>query len=374
MYRHDQLAALLKELRTHRYRLSEKFACIGFDGYVDRIVNAVKYRQNVKKYQRFDTIAEYVGHLQACAGKSGDIEIVPVAEQLGGNAPIMAQAMAKLGVNSTCIGTLGDPELHPVFSCLPERCKPMSIGEPAQTLALEFNDGKIMMGEIAPLHRVTWESVLQRPGLAELTKQYRLSDVIGIVNWSSLFALDGILQGLIQEVLPCAGERVADKFIFVDIADPSARSRGEIQKLMETLREINTMAKVVLGLNRKEAELVYGAMGHLYENQAQAVLADTIRKESSLYNVVIHTSSGVTGVTEAGIWEADVFHEPQPYRTTGGGDHFNAGLCTGFMLDLPMAACLQLGNLTAAWFVRTGQSPSMDELIAFGERLLPQLI
>ncbi|WNR46009.1 hypothetical protein [Paenibacillus roseipurpureus] len=367
MTRQQQIEALLVELRSRRHGLMNQSVCIGFDGYIDRIVHAVKQRSTPENYTRFHTIAEYANHLQACAGRSGDIEIVPVTEEVGGNAPIMAQAMARLGVPSTCVGTLGEYEIHPVFSNLSHFFNPQSIGKPASTLAIEFSDGKIMLGEIEPLHQVTWEHIKHQLGIQKIAEFFQSSRCFGIVNWSSIYAMDGILRGIIEEVFPLLGDELAEKFVFVDIADPSARSRHDILNLAAILKELNTKAKVVLGLNRKEAGIVYESLGYVDQDQPQEVWAQAIVQDIELHGVVIHSSNRVTGILAGVLGETDVFHLENPARTTGVGDHFNAGFCTGLLLNLSLLQCLHLGNLTASSFLTTGQSPSFDDLLALGE-------
>ena len=48
---------------------------------------------------------------------------------------------------------------------------------------------------------------------------------------------------------------------------------------------------------------------------------------------------------------------PKPKITTGAGDHFNAGFCIGRLLDLGLAASLQIGVATSGYYVRHAKSP-----------------
>ena len=44
------------------------------------------------------------------------------------------------------------------------RAKVISIAEPGHTDALEFDDGKLMLGKYQVLEEITWENLLSRVG------------------------------------------------------------------------------------------------------------------------------------------------------------------------------------------------------------------
>jgi len=91
-------------------------AFIGLDGFVDEILHVVDIRESAEKYQRLTTIARYAERLAAAAGKSTNVELVSQLTKLGGNGPIMANALAGFGARVTYLGNLGYPNLHPVFA------------------------------------------------------------------------------------------------------------------------------------------------------------------------------------------------------------------------------------------------------------------
>jgi len=120
-------------------------AFIGLDGFVDEILHVVDKRESAEKYTRLPTIAQLGERLSAAAGQSTNIELVSQLTKLGGNGPIMANAMASFGLKVTYLGILGYPSLHPVFTDFAKRAQVYSIAEPGYTDALEFQDGKIMV-------------------------------------------------------------------------------------------------------------------------------------------------------------------------------------------------------------------------------------
>src|SRR5258706_7207645 len=97
-------------------QISSLTAFVGLDGFVDEIVYAVDKRENAESFERLPTIAKLAERLSAAAGKSTNIELVNQRIKLGGNGPIMANALARVGIQVTYLGALGYPKLHPVFN------------------------------------------------------------------------------------------------------------------------------------------------------------------------------------------------------------------------------------------------------------------
>src|SRR5213076_435269 len=102
--------------------------------------------------------------LAAAAGHSTNIELVGQLTKLGGNGPIMANALASFGLKVSYLGILGYPNLHPVFADFAKLAEVYSIAEPGYTDALEFEDGKIMLGKHQSLKDVNWTNIQGRFG------------------------------------------------------------------------------------------------------------------------------------------------------------------------------------------------------------------
>src|ERR1019366_1885068 len=142
---------------------------VGLDGFVDEIISVVDKRESADKFTRVPTLAAMGERISAAAGQSTNIELVVERVKLGGNGPIMANALAAFTVQVTYLGNLGYPALHPIFQELASRATVYSIADPARTDALEFDDGKIMLGKHASLRDVTWANLLARVGRDKLT-------------------------------------------------------------------------------------------------------------------------------------------------------------------------------------------------------------
>src|SRR5690606_20117978 len=149
----------------------------------------------------------------------------------GGSGPSMALALARLGMQVTCVGTLGAPRLHPVFQALEEAgVETISLGPPAHTDALEFLDGKLMLGKLTPLAAVDWPTVAEAVGRRRLVQLARDCHLIAQLNWTMLPHLTSIWEAWRQEMAP-----LARGVFFVDLADPAKRPLAQLQAALDTL-------------------------------------------------------------------------------------------------------------------------------------------
>src|SRR5947208_2378705 len=90
-----------RKLAANAPSLSHQQAVIGFDGFVDEIIAVVDKRHSVDRYEALRTIAEFGTKITAAAGQSSNYELLVGQQKLGGNGPIMANALACLGMRVT---------------------------------------------------------------------------------------------------------------------------------------------------------------------------------------------------------------------------------------------------------------------------------
>ena len=250
----SDLKQKLMHLRRSLDQVTDKelSAVIGFDGFVDTIIEVVDKRHSFADYTRIQTIAEFGARISRAAGLSTNIEFVPKGQKLGGNGPIMANAMLSLGVKISYIGALGKPTINPVFQSLADGCEQVvSLAAPGLTDAVEFNDGKVMLGKITSLNEVTWEALVDALGENRIKELFTNSDLVATVNWTMMPYMNDIWENLLQ-VLP-ASDSPARPILFVDLADPEKRKAEDIREAMELIGKFNSIYRVALGLNRKEA-------------------------------------------------------------------------------------------------------------------------
>ncbi|MFT3787447.1 MAG: PfkB family carbohydrate kinase [Tepidisphaeraceae bacterium] len=347
-------------------------ALIGLDGFVDEIIAVVDKRSDHDKFTTIDTIAQLAAKIAGAAGQSSNYELVVKRQKLGGNGPIMANALAAVGFNVTYIGNLGYPNIHPVFEEFATRASVISIAEPAHTDALEFDDGKLMLGKLTPLAEVTWDTVLSRVGPDRMKHLVGTSHLIGMVNWTMLPHMSRIWAKLLDDVIPNV-ERHQRK-LFIDLADPEKRTHEDILDALKLLSRFQDQVDVILGLNLKESSEIAEVLGLPHQSDPEPHIEATaraIREKLKLHCVVIHPRRGAAAATET---ESASFQGPfvqKPKISTGAGDHFNAGFCIGQVLGFGLAECLCTGVGVSGYYVREAVSPSAEQLADFIANLPP---
>jgi hypothetical protein len=354
------------KLESAQYGLSHLPATIGYDGFVDEIIEVVDKRLDFENHTSVERIHTFAEKVFAASGRSSNFELIVKTVKLGGNGPIMANALAAAGLPITYIGCLGYPTLHPVFEELSARATIHSIAEPGHTDALEFADGKLMMGKLASIKDVSWSNMKDRIGIPAIQKAFEQARLVASVNWTMVPHMESIWKGLIDEVLPNLTDQ--RRLFFFDVADPEKRTPEDKKRVLDYLKEFRPFGEVVLGLNLKEAIQVAEVLGLPEMGEPEAaieMLSSRIRAALDIHGVVIHPRSGAAADVDG---ESATFLGPmvaEPKISTGGGDHFNAGFCLGRLLEMSVAESLCLGTATSGYYVRTGVSPSAEQLVPF---------
>jgi hypothetical protein len=345
---------------------------IGLDGFVDEIIAVVAKRFDKDRYEAMKTITVLGEKILAAAGQSSNYELLVKQTKLGGNGPIMANALAAAGLPVTYVGNLGYPAIHPVFAELANRAKVISIAEPGHTDALEFEDGKLMFGKHQTLGDISWDNLIDRVGKNALIKMVSAAKLIGFVNWTMLSNMSDIWSKLQTEILPhCAR---GDRTFFIDLADPEKRTVTDISDALIILGRFQPFVNVILGLNLKESDQIASALGIAVPADSEPLIEQTaksIRQKLGISCVVIHPRKGAAAATaEESARFAGPFVE-KPKISTGAGDHFNAGFCLGRICGLSLEESLCTGVGTSGYYVRSAQSPSGKQLAEFVAELPP---
>ncbi|CCH53399.1 hypothetical protein BN8_02491 [Fibrisoma limi BUZ 3] len=366
MHLPTHLQSLLDRLRTTDPHSPYK-AFVGLDGYVDKIQKVVRAkRPDGNDY--FDQISELAGLLHTLAGKSGQIELVTLATKIGGNAPIMAQALASLGISNRCIGTLSDP----VFDQMHRGCELVSLGPPAETNALEFGDGKLIFSEVSVFERLRWSFIVGQLGIESIRRQYAESRLVAFVDWANLPHSNELWENYLREIVSQAPAD-PDRHLFFDLCDPTKRSIGSIQQALMIVAQYAPYGQVTLGMNENEARRIYLAVhGHspadaqrLAQTPDLPDIARCIREKTNIPTVLIHPIDCSLVATDAGVLTMPGRLVPHPTVLTGGGDNLNAGYCWGLLHGFSLADCLLLGMATSGAYVENGLSPDLAALIAY---------
>lgn len=360
----DYRKQTLEELTRKGSAVSTKSGLAGFDGFVDKIISVVDQRSGQgASFTPISTIAEFGARISAAAGHSTNLELFPRLEKLGGNGPILANALVAAGLPTRYIGALGDPVIHPVFADFARRTEAVSLADPGVTLALEFQDGKIMLGTMASLDEITYPRLLQRVGEGLFLDWLSRADLIALVNWTMIPNLTSVLVALLDKALPSLPPKDGGRVFFFDLADPEKRSPGDLHTVLQTLGRFRGHGQVTLGLNLKEAQQVDRLLGFVPAAGPEGLkeMASRIRRTLDLTTVVIHPTDCAVCATRDDAWWVAGPYVAQPLITTGAGDHFNAGFGLGQILGLTPPACLTLAVTFSGHYVRTGHSPSLYE-------------
>jgi len=356
-------AARLEGLSPQAARTS---AFVGLDGFVDDILRVVDKRQDAEHCTTLRTIQELAARFAAAAGHSTNIEIVRRLLKLGGNGPIMANALASFGIKVSYLGCLGYPKLHPVFDEFARRASVSSIAEPGYTDALEFDDGKIMVGKLFSLKEVNWTNIVERYGREKFTAQLSGSDFIGFVNWTMLPCMSDIWAAIQKEISPAL--RGPKRTMFFDLADPEKRTLQDIERALGLIVGFCDNFNVILGLNEKETHELGKALGLRPADGSRQALADhamELSRRIPVSTLVVHPVAYALSVSDGKLSTVEGPFVARPLITTGAGDHFNAGFCLGKLLGLPDDLALLTGVSTSGFYVRTAQSPSVSDLANF---------
>lgn len=356
----DSTVAAIKELRANLKESTDSRVLIGFDGFVDEIIYVVDKRIDAQTYIRLNTITEYSERIAQAAGYSTNIEYVPIQTKIGGNGPIYANAIAMQGGKVCYVGALGKP-IRSVFDDFVNRCeKVVSLSQPAQTDAVEFIDGKLIISKLGAFSQITYERIIECFGKQEFINAVSSSDLIGFTNWTMISSMNSIFEQFLANIAPQAAK---SQFVFFDLADPQKRSNSDILSALLLIREFNHSFKVVLGMNYKEAVLV--AKLNEVEFNSLEELALGLYKKLGLFAIVIHPLKEACCVIDDEYYHINGPYCTNPLLTTGAGDNFNGGFCAGLLQQLTPLQALTLGVSTSGFYVRTGISPDLDNIRVF---------
>jgi len=346
---------------------------IGLDGFVDEIIHMVDKRQDFQNFTRIRTIAEFGERITNAAGLSTNVEMVQVQTKLGGNGPILSNALLEYGLLLTYVGALGKTSIHPVFKDMAAKAKAVySLCDPGHTDACEFEDGKIMMGKLTSLSELTWETCKYHLGGAEgIAQMINDSHLFGMENWTMIPYMSDIWEGLINEVFPLLLDKTEKPLAFFDLADPEKRTRDDLRRAMNLISKFESKFRTVLGLNEKEVYEIASVYGiSLNDNDPDKLKTAVMKcyKELGIYCLVVHPVRSACCVIDDEYYCTDGPYCQKPKLTTGAGDNFNAGFCLALSLGLDPLASLTLGVCTSGFYVRNAKSPTFDQVIDFAQK------
>jgi hypothetical protein len=337
---------------------------VGFDGYVDKIQKVIHSKTQTGAHY-FPTISEMAVHLATLAGRSGQIELVTQDLKIGGNGPIMANALASLGVGNTCVGTMNDA----IFGTMHPDCQVVSVGLPGETNAMEFEDGKLIFSEVSTFERLTWPYLKNQLGLSFFAQQLNETGALALVDWANVNHCTALWQGLLEEVVK--PQKKYDGHFFFDLCDPSKRSAEAICEALDVVSAYQPHGRVVLGMNENEARKIWLAIQGHQPNELGINIPDLSKIAEDIFDyarldvLLIHPVDRSLLLTAEGLTELPGKLVRQPKVLTGGGDNLNAGFVFGLMHGFGLEECALLGMATSGAYIQNGSSPSLPDLCAY---------
>lgn len=330
---------------------------VGFDGFTDDILRVVKSRQDATHFDAIASMGDFAKRIAQAQNKSANFELVLQERRLGGNAPIMADALLKKSLRVSFIGAIGFPDVESLFLPFASACQEyLTISASGHTDAVEFSDGKLLFGKHSCILSLDAPLIIERVGKENLIRLFENCHLFASCNWTMLFGMTELWQILERDIFPQA--KKLPTWMFVDIADPAKRSDKDLIEAMLTLKQLQKHLKVVLGLNVAEAERVAKVMGC----QANA---RNLRETLKIEQVVIHAIQTAEASSEVKTASVNGPHIREPRISTGGGDNFNAGYCLALLLGLDLQDALTLATHTSGYYVSQAKSPSLEELASF---------
>ncbi|MFX1498383.1 MAG: PfkB family carbohydrate kinase [Promethearchaeota archaeon] len=366
----DTLKLIKSKLKSLEHLFNSKSCFLGFDGYVDSLYDLVQERINKKEWLRMESMRTFGELALNVSGSSANVERVLKKRIFGGFAPNTSRALSAFNVKIYLVAALGYPTLSEHYK-QGLNVKFFPIANPGETVALEFNDGKIMITDFENIYNINWDSLMVRVPQDQLIEIINNSNILGFGHWALVPSLNDIWNNLIKNILPNIND-LNKKLFFVDIADIKKRKVEDIIEMGKILQKVNEHIPVILCANDQEAK-------KLSEVFLKVEIIDTSKRNfkdfvelgKKLNNVlklsafVIHSPHFATISTlDEHFWVTEAYTS-RPKFTTGAGDHFHSGTILGLSCGLTPAEAILIGNALAAIFVRTGNSPNFSLLMKF---------
>ena len=371
----ETLETLKSKLNSFKSAVISKSCFLGFDGYVDSLYSLVQSRSSAKKWTRMDTMKHFGELLVDVAGSSANIERVLKKRIFGGFAPNTCRAMNALGAKIFLFAALGIPNINEFYK-EQEGVKSTSISNPGETLGLEFDDGKVMITDFSPILNIDWITILKYVKRDNLTQILEKSDIMGFGHWALIPNLNEIWHHFLDDLFPSISN-LKEKFFFVDIADIRKRSSKDISGLVKILQKIEEFVPVMLSANDLEAYYLSKVLDSVktfapYQENSTDYIdgGKRLNDEINLSYLVIHSPHFATISTlEDHYWITEGFTS-KPKFTVGAGDYFHSGTVLALSCGLTPSEAILIGNALTAIFVRTGNSPNVNQLSKFMSRYM----
>jgi hypothetical protein len=366
-----QIISAIRDIvsRLGNNTITNNNAFLGFDACIDYIIRIVREKKGNEVTGYFNKSSEFGEFLINLNDKSCGVELQTKLSKIGGNMVIMGNALGNLGIRTECVGTFGLPEILPVFRTMSPNCSLHTIADTISATALEFSNSKVIMFDPGPYNNLTWEGIKDILGVEKIKTLMSGKKLISFLNWSEIENSSEIWEGILDEILPSIIPAGTKPFFFSDFSDCSRKSVKEIQFALDLLGRYRKYFRVILSLNQNEADLIGGAMNIKKYDSDEAFIKGLFRL-CNTDALVIHRTNDALAYNGDEYEKFETFFCKEPKILTGGGDNFNAGFCYSLFHDFNMLESLIIANAVSGYYVKTGISPGVNDLIEFLEEKL----
>lgn len=352
---------LIEKLTLLQNKKAKFVATAGFDAVTDVVVRLVRKKGDKTIY--FKTIQEFGEYLISKDGMSCSIEMEIQREKLGGNMAIFSNGLGNLGITVECIGSFGKDKESVFYSQMNENCRLHSVCSPGQCNALEFQDGKVMLYSMDGLNTLDWENIQREGAEGGLLTYLKKSKLTALLNWGELPKGTNLFEKIYEHCMK-ASKQEKEKWILVDISDASSKTKEELLELSGLLRKISEKRTLILSVNENECRLFNNALG-IYKEDSQQENIKRLGTYLGIDYTILHLRDCSYGYHNGEMVYQKGYYTEVPYISTGGGDNFNAGVSFGLVQGFSLRESLMLGNGVSGYYVRTGKSPNLQQLIEF---------
>ncbi len=333
---------------------------LGFDGFIDKIYKPIETKTRDIAIP-FRTMTEFSRYLGEKSDKSCSVDLETTQEKIGGNMPIVANALANLGCEAICIGAMGYPEIEPMFTTMNRNCKLISVTNPGYCYALEFEGSKLMLATNTYLDRLNYQKIIDSVSEVSLIKYFEQCHAFAFLNWGELINSNNIWENILRCIIPKCKFN-SKKLMLVDFSDFSKRGSDEVEKMLVLLEGYSEIFDITVSVNENELGLLMeklnlGQYEDRYDTQ-MTILADKLKCK----NFVLHLLDTTKYIKDSKVYSLEKEVIKDPKIITGGGDNFNAGLLFGLLLGLDIENAIRIGSGLSSLYVRDAENVNFHKL------------
>jgi len=332
------------------------------DGFVDEVWEIVASRASLDEYSLYVRMNQFAERITSSGSGGVGLELIAKRRVFGGFTANIGYAAARLGVDVSLVGVYGADKPDPCFEQMYEICNVHSVGDAAVTHVFEFDDGKILMSNMAPVQGLSWRAIVDRVGMDTIMDMLTSADILGVGYWSLLPAFDEIFVQICEHI-PKDGKL---RRFFFDFADFRKKDESSLKTSLALLKKYNNMFPMILSVNEHEGATLFEMCGESFDGVGRPIAekADVVREQIGLDELVIHTPQfaavAATGLKPAYMPAITI---EKPVRTAGAGDTFNGGYITATLAKMSLPERLDVANAAVGHFLQTGVFPEIGSLL-----------